>query len=167
MWSWTHFHKHPNKKIDRTAFPAPEGATVLSTAAYVPPAQGIQSELVEMWQNLLGIDRVGINENFFDLGGHSLLAVQLHRRIEASLGVELSITDVFRFPTIASLTGHLEVAGTGARRPTTIGRPSGVQPAARHWPAVEVDASGADQPGHPPAVPAPIGAISLPDLATD
>ncbi len=107
----TRFPLTPNKKTDRNALPPPHTPPVSSGANYVAPTAGVQHDLVDIWQDLLGVAKVGVDDNFFDLGGHSLLAVQLHRHITSTLGSELSITDVFRFPTIASLTDHLDHRG--------------------------------------------------------
>ena len=62
------------------------------------------------------LDRVGLNDNFFALGGHSLLAVQLHRDLKASIAPELTITDVFRFPTVGALAAHLADRGKADER---------------------------------------------------
>ncbi len=64
-----------------------------------------------MWREVLGSADVGVDDNFFDLGGHSLLAVQVHRRLQAALGPRLSLTDLFRFPTIRTLARYLEQNG--------------------------------------------------------
>lgn len=97
----------PNKKTDRGALPAPEARAAVSQAAYAPAEDDTQRQIVELWQRLLGVTQVGIDDNFFDLGGHSLLAVTLHRELKDTLEAEVSITDVFRFPTISSFTAHL------------------------------------------------------------
>ena len=59
----------------------------------------------------LGLSEVGTRDNFFELGGHSLLAVQAHREIVEATGAKLTVTDIFRFPTIAALADHLEGDG--------------------------------------------------------
>lgn len=67
-----------------------------------------------IWREVLNLPRVGTRDNFFDLGGHSLLAVQAHRRLRDVLQRELSITDIFRFPTIHSLSTYLSEGSDGA-----------------------------------------------------
>jgi Phosphopantetheine attachment site len=77
-------------------------------AAVVAPVKGAAGRIAAIWQRILGVPHVGPQDNFFALGGHSLLAVQAHRDIKAELGVpQLSITDIFRFPTLDALARHL------------------------------------------------------------
>ena len=101
----------PNKKVDRKALPAPSAAAAPVPAAHEAPAIGIEAQLAAVWSRVLGVPKVGAKDNFFALGGHSLLAVQAHREIRAALGVtRLSITDIFRFPTLGALAAHLDDA---------------------------------------------------------
>ena len=72
----------PNKKIDRKALPEPETLMVKSKAVYAPPENETEGKIVTLWQELLGRDRIGIDDNFFDIGGHSLLVVRMHRQLE-------------------------------------------------------------------------------------
>jgi hypothetical protein len=95
----------PNQKIDRKRLPAPEQT---SRAEYVAPTSDVEEKVAAIWCRLLGLERVGTGDNFFELGGHSLLAVQAHREIRTALERDLTVTDIFRFPTIASLAGFLE-----------------------------------------------------------
>jgi natural product biosynthesis luciferase-like monooxygenase protein len=98
----------PNGKIDRKALPAPESAMAAAPAtAYVAPTSDIERTIADVWRDVLKLPDVGTRDNFFDLGGHSLLAVQAHRRLREALGRNLSITDIFRFPTIQSLGQYL------------------------------------------------------------
>ncbi|MBL4928221.1 MupA/Atu3671 family FMN-dependent luciferase-like monooxygenase [Fuscibacter oryzae] len=98
----------PNRKVDRKALPAPNAAPV-ATEAFVAPDEGIEAQLATIWQKVLGVPKVGSRDNFFALGGHSLLAVQAHREIRDGLGIKkLSITDIFRFPTLSALAKHLD-----------------------------------------------------------
>jgi acyl carrier protein len=98
----------PNGKIDRKALPAPESAMAAApAAAYVAPTSDIERTIADVWRDVLKLPDVGTRDNFFDLGGHSLLAVQAHRRLREALGRNLSITDIFRFPTIQSLGQYL------------------------------------------------------------
>jgi NADP-dependent 3-hydroxy acid dehydrogenase YdfG/acyl carrier protein len=71
--------------------------------AYLAPRNETETLVAEIWSDLLGIDRVGVDDNFLDLGGHSLLATQLVSRLRSRLRVEVSLEDVFRNPTIAEL----------------------------------------------------------------
>lgn len=97
----------PNRKVDRNALPAPM-ATAAVPQTFEPPQDGVQATIAAVWQRVLNVPSVGARDNFFALGGHSLLAVQAHREIRAALGsARLSITDIFRFPTLAALAAHL------------------------------------------------------------
>ncbi|WP_027236679.1 MupA/Atu3671 family FMN-dependent luciferase-like monooxygenase [Leisingera caerulea] len=105
----------PNKKIDRKALPDPQPAHTAAAPA-VPLDAGAQARIATVWSRILGVSGIGAQDNFFALGGHSLLAVQAHRELRAELGTAaLSITDIFRFPTLAGLAAHIEgLAGTPA-----------------------------------------------------
>ena len=83
-----------------------------------PLGAGVQAEIAKVWSRILGVDGIGAQDNFFALGGHSLLAVQSHRDIRTALGVnKLSITDIFRFPTLAGLASHIETLAGGSTKP--------------------------------------------------
>jgi natural product biosynthesis luciferase-like monooxygenase protein len=104
----------PNRKVDRKALPAPLAAatpaatTSVAAPANMAPIKGASAKIAAIWQRILGVPSVGPQDNFFALGGHSLLAVQAHRDIKAELGArQLSITDIFRFPTLEALARHL------------------------------------------------------------
>jgi natural product biosynthesis luciferase-like monooxygenase protein len=108
------FPQTPNGKIDRKALPAPDAvAATAPTAEFVAPTSELESQIAEVWKDVLKLATVGTRDNFFDLGGHSLLAVQAHRRLKDALQRELSITDIFRFPTIQSLTTYLTEGSQG------------------------------------------------------
>ncbi len=95
----------PNGKIDRKALPAPSTTT---PRRRVEPSSDVESQLAELWCRHLGLERVSVTDNFFDLGGHSLLVVQLHQAIRRSLpSLTISMTDLYRFPTVRSLVQHL------------------------------------------------------------
>ena len=113
----------PNKKIDRKALPDPkpvhtDGAQQTAPAAMVPLSAGVQAEIASVWSRILGVEGIGAQDNFFALGGHSLLAVQAHRDIRAALDLaRLSITDIFRFPTLVGLAAHIETLAGGGTKP--------------------------------------------------
>lgn len=117
----------PNRKVDRKALPAPS-ASAPQAETFVAPQSDIESQLAAIWARILGVPKVGARDNFFSLGGHSLLAVQAHREIRQALGAtKLSITDIFRFPTLAALAKHLDdkpkapvAAAQGASAPDAI-----------------------------------------------
>jgi acyl transferase domain-containing protein len=71
---------------------------------YVAPGNEQESVLAEIWQELLGVSRIGIHDNFFDLGGHSLLATQILARVRQGYGARLELNDLFQNQTIAELS---------------------------------------------------------------
>jgi natural product biosynthesis luciferase-like monooxygenase protein len=104
----------PNAKIDRKALPRPDASQArVRTVEHVEAASELEQQIAEVWKRILGLAKVGTHDNFFELGGHSLLAVQAHREIKAATGRSLTITDVFRFPTIATLAAFLGGGGEG------------------------------------------------------
>jgi acyl carrier protein len=115
------FPHTPNGKIDRKALPAPERSTAPAAAgaAYVAPAGELETQIATVWKDVLKLDQVGTGDNFFDLGGHSLLAVQAHRRLREALQRDLSVTDIFRFPTIQSLAAYLADGSQGGAQQGT------------------------------------------------
>jgi acyl carrier protein len=96
----------PNGKLDRQALPAPDQAA-LATRAYEPSLGEVETTLAAIWQQLLGIERVGRHDHFFELGGHSLLAVQLMTRIRESFGIEVLLKSLFDGPLLSQLADHL------------------------------------------------------------
>ncbi|WP_261991503.1 non-ribosomal peptide synthetase [Streptomyces sp. OR43] len=102
----------PNGKVDRAVLRALDGVTVAGTGqAHVAPRSETERVLAEMWAELLGVERVGVEDNFFDLGGHSLLATQVVSRVRAVFGVDLPLASVFDRPTVAAIAA---VVGSGA-----------------------------------------------------
>ncbi|OLT58219.1 non-ribosomal peptide synthetase [Moorena bouillonii] len=97
----------PNGKVDRKALPVPDVASSVLTE-YVAPETEIQKNLAEIWQEVLGIEKVGIHDNFFDLGGHSLMATQVVSRVRDTFNIELPITSIFEYSTIEQLSTYLE-----------------------------------------------------------
>ncbi|MEE8523391.1 MAG: amino acid adenylation domain-containing protein [Thermoanaerobaculia bacterium] len=93
----------PNGKIDRQALPPPDVEDFESAAQYVAPATEVEKMLAEIWRQVLGLDRVGITDSFFDLGGHSLLAVKVLARVQETFRVELPMRALLESPTLAGL----------------------------------------------------------------
>jgi aspartate racemase len=100
----------PNGKVDRRALPAPEGRPELEEG-YVAPRTPTEEVLSRIWAQVLGLDRVGVHDNFFDLGGHSLLAVRLFSQIEKSFDRHLPLAAIFQGPTVAQLASLLQDEG--------------------------------------------------------
>jgi amino acid adenylation domain-containing protein len=95
-----------NGKLDRKALPKPDAGRVL-TDAPVPPADPLQALIVSLWGEILRVDGVGIEDNFFDLGGHSLLAVQVLSRLRAALDVDVPAARFFNAPTPTLLAAEI------------------------------------------------------------
>ena len=102
------FPVNSSGKVDRRALPPPERGRSGHEAAFVRPRNGDEEALARIWANVLHLERIGVNDNFFDLGGHSLQAVQLISRSSVALGRKLSVRDIFVYPTIAKLLGALK-----------------------------------------------------------
>jgi len=94
-------------KVDRQALPAPESLENKTDTDHSPPHSEIEREIARVWNNALSVENLGMNENFFDLGGHSLLMVKVHRQLKEIFDYQLSLVDMFRYPTIRSLAQHL------------------------------------------------------------
>jgi amino acid adenylation domain-containing protein len=123
-----------NGKVDRKALPMP-GHTGARPADVVAPRGETEAALVALWSELLGVERVGIHDNFFALGGHSLLAVKLIIRLRERFGVELPLHAMFELSTIARQAGFLDKEKSRAPEPSTRARARLVpQPERRHEP---------------------------------
>ena len=104
-----------NGKLDRRALPAPVYA---GGGSGREPSSAAERQLCDLFAQVLGLDRVGVDDNFFDLGGHSLLVTRLISKVRSVLGVELDIREVFDNPTVELLARALEEAGQ--RRPPLV-----------------------------------------------
>ena len=107
------FPTTPNGKLDRRALPAPDGLRPdLGAPATWRPRRPSRSRWRAIWCEVLAIDRVGIDDDFFDLGGHSLLAVKMLAHVQQSLGLDLALPTVFEHSTVRELAAEV----TGALR---------------------------------------------------
>ncbi|HWN45673.1 MAG TPA: amino acid adenylation domain-containing protein, partial [Thermoanaerobaculia bacterium] len=95
----------PHGKVDRRALPAPDA--VHATAEFVPPRTAVERDVAQVWAEVLGIERVGTDDSFWDLGGHSLLATRMLARLEAAFDVRLPLKNLFAAPTLAGLSALL------------------------------------------------------------
>jgi len=96
-----------NGKVERQALPTPESLRPELEVAYVAPQTELEQIIATIWQEVLHLEKVGIYDNFFDLGGHSLLIAQVHSRLQARLERNISMVEMFKYPTIELLAKHL------------------------------------------------------------
>ncbi|TDR34920.1 amino acid adenylation domain-containing protein, partial [Tahibacter aquaticus] len=98
----------PNRKLDRKALPAPDGAALLSRV-YEAPVGEVEQAIAQIWQDLLKLEQVGRHDHFFDLGGHSLLLIMLMTRLRESFLVEVPVRDLFARPVLSALAEYVAV----------------------------------------------------------
>ncbi|HEX4499520.1 MAG TPA: amino acid adenylation domain-containing protein [Thermoanaerobaculia bacterium] len=96
-----------NGKLDRTALPAPAGERPALAGRYVMARDAIELDLIGIWEEILGVRPVGVEDDFFNLGGHSLLVLPLLTRVEKRLGGALSVAELLAEPTVAALAQRL------------------------------------------------------------
>ena len=95
----------PNGKVDRRVLPDQPQLNLEEN--FVAPETELEQTIAIIWQEVLHVEKVGINHNFFDLGGHSLLMVQVHSKLYQILNKDISIVEMFQYPTISALAKHL------------------------------------------------------------
>ena len=100
-------------KIDKKALPNPAGAGMDTGTEYIAPRDEAEKGLAKIWQDILSLEKVGIQDNFFDLGGHSLKATQVVSRIHKELGLEIALRKIFSRPTIEKLAEHIRFSTEG------------------------------------------------------
>jgi amino acid adenylation domain-containing protein len=103
----------PNGKIDRAALPAPDHSSVVSMA-FAEPRGPLEAGIAAVWQELLGLERVGRHDSFFALGGHSLLAIQVVALLRDRLGIEIDLRDLFASASLAEFAKTAGGAGGAA-----------------------------------------------------
>ncbi len=101
----------PNGKIDRRALPPPHATPAVQDAEFAAPRDPLEQALAGIWGRVLGVTRVGLNDNFFDLGGHSLAAVSMLLDVKKLTGRTLPLATLFQAPTVAGLAGLLRKDG--------------------------------------------------------
>jgi amino acid adenylation domain-containing protein len=117
----------PNGKVERRALPAPEDISDEREETVAPQTE-VERTIAAIWREVLRREKVGVHENFFDLGGHSLLMVQVHNRLRKAFDANVTMLDLFKYPTISALAGYIAPAG----QPALLEQPP--------LPRVEVDA---------------------------
>ncbi len=114
-------------KVDAGRLPAPQPVT---ESRGRPATGATESRLAGIWRDVLGVDQVGAEDNFFDLGGHSLLLGKVHQRITAELRPDLPLVTLFQYPTVGALARHLDAAGASVAGGASVaaGAPAGAGP---------------------------------------
>ncbi|MBD2385754.1 non-ribosomal peptide synthetase [Cylindrospermum sp. FACHB-282] len=113
----------PNGKIDRRGLPAPEMMRPELEVGYVMPQTEVERTIAQIWQQALNIEKIGIHDNFFELGGHSLLMVKVNSQLREILQTDLSMLDMFRYPTISSLAENF----SQSKKPTSTQQPRDIE----------------------------------------
>ncbi|MEM8828163.1 MAG: amino acid adenylation domain-containing protein [Cyanobacteria bacterium P01_G01_bin.19] len=106
----------PNGKIDRVALSKIDTIRQTVETAYQQPQTEVERAIAQIWQNVLEVDKVGLRDNFFDLGGQSLLMIRVHSQLKEKLAIDISLVDLFRYPTVASLAEHCTVLSKSDRK---------------------------------------------------
>jgi amino acid adenylation domain-containing protein len=101
------FPLNPTGKVDRQALPPPTKDISERNGDFVPPDQTVEHQLVQIWEEFLGVHPIGLRDSFFDLGGHSLLAAQMMHRVEQVCGQKLPLATLLAGPTIEHLAQAL------------------------------------------------------------
>jgi amino acid adenylation domain-containing protein len=97
----------PSGKVDRKALPDPKAQAARKNGPYLAPSTDKERAIASIWEEVLRIDHVGLHDNFFDLGGHSLNLVQVQGRMKELFDKEISVVDMFKYPTVSSLARYL------------------------------------------------------------
>jgi len=116
----------PTGKVDRKALPEPDGTRPESEIAFAEPQNALEAQLARIWADILGLDRVGVNDNFFDLGGHSLAAMRIVSRVTDRFNLKMSTQLLFQSPTVramaAVIAGHQGEAAMEQRSDASSGK---------------------------------------------
>jgi len=99
-----------NGKIDRMALPEPDKNSIIKIDKYIAPRNKIEKDITRIWEEILCLDNIGIDDNFFSLGGHSLKAITTTLKIQKELNVDISVSELFRTPTIRKIAEYISNA---------------------------------------------------------
>jgi len=116
-----------NGKVDRRALALAETARLAPESPFVAPRNLVEQRLVEIWAELLDVERVGVHDSFFDLGGHSLLTTQLISRVRDAFGLEVPLQTFFEDPTVAGIAESIELSRWAVEAPGSVLAMSGVE----------------------------------------
>jgi acyl carrier protein len=97
----------PSGKVDRVALAEREVAGPSDDSAYVAPRTAVEEAVAEIWADVLGVERVSVEADFFALGGHSLLATQVVAQVRTEFAIDLPLHSLFMYPTVASLSAEI------------------------------------------------------------
>jgi acyl carrier protein len=97
----------PNGKLDRAALPAPDDRQRAQAHSYAAPQTELEQQIAAVWQTALVLEAVGTNDTFFDLGGNSIQMVQVCSLLQAALKREITIVELFQYPTVGALSRYL------------------------------------------------------------
>src|SRR4051812_8378788 len=104
----------PNGKVDRKALPAPQGSRVKGEGEFVAPTGSVEQQVAAIWKDILHVEQIGADDNFFDFGGHSLQVVQVQNRLRETIGIDVPVLKLFQFPTIRALAKFIGEQSGGA-----------------------------------------------------
>jgi acyl-coenzyme A synthetase/AMP-(fatty) acid ligase/acyl carrier protein len=105
------FPRLPNGKLDRSSLPSPERSTAERKDNFHAPATGLQQTVAQVFREILAIDRVGLDDNWFDLGAHSLQMVKAHAELNQRIETPIPLISFFQYPNIRTLCTFIEKSG--------------------------------------------------------
>ncbi|MCP5049476.1 MAG: hypothetical protein GY940_20060, partial [bacterium] len=105
----------PSGKVDLESLAA-HGTTLKTGVAYVPPETDMEKNIGRIWEELLAVDHMGLDDNFFDLGGNSLRIIRLGNKLKETFGKSIPVMKLFEYPTIRSLAEYLELGDSKAQQ---------------------------------------------------
>ena len=106
-------------KLERHALPAPDPGTRAAEGSPAAPRTETEQLLARIWAELLGLNQIGVHDNFFDLGGHSLLAARVVNRMNDALGIDMTLVQIFETPTVAEIAKAVETTGSVSQQQTS------------------------------------------------